>query len=177
MRTKEELLKIYGAYAPYKLHILHIEKNMRLIISGCYFHENMDENIQLKLLNWDSKVNSDEAKPILYSMGMIINEVESHGNKFIPIIEILKKTSLLDLSDCKFDVYQDEEKFTQVVYVNAEDENGRVIDSMYYDSNIFWHMNNGGGYNPTNPQSEPQEMLLKFHFNVFGLDDSEYVKK
>jgi hypothetical protein len=72
--TKEELRKIYSAYLPYKLHVLHTEKNMRLIISGVYFKENNDEYLQLQLLNWDRTVKTSEVKPILYDLSYLTKE-------------------------------------------------------------------------------------------------------
>lgn len=135
MKTKEELLKIYGAYAPYKLHILHTEKKMALIVSGCYFNENSEENIQLKLLNWEIKVNSDEVKPILYSMDYLTKEIEYKGERFYPY----EKLHLC---------------FSDVTNLLNED----LWIGQWWDY-------------------EKVCKLIEWHFNVFGLSDSEYIKK
>lgn len=183
--TQQELIRVFSAYLSYDIKFKHIDHG--------YDFTNPKEiitEIDAISKDWISfKDGADyyfkrghdddfiEVKPILWDLSMLTKEIEHEGNTFVPIVEILRKTSLLDLSSCKFDVYQDEEKFTGVIYVNAEDEKGRIIDSMYYDNNLFWHANNGGGYSPTNPQSEPQEMLLSFHLNVFNLDESQFINK
>ena len=63
------------------------------------------------------------------------------------LIEIFKRVSLWDLSECKFE-YEKED--TGNHWCNAE-LNGRVIDSIIWDGNIFSMMNNNGTFSPLNP--------------------------
>lgn len=108
-----------------------------------------------------SKPNLQDIKPLLFPLGSLTETIQIKGKEFIPIIEILKKASLFDLSDCTFDVYEVDNS----IYVNAENKD-RTIDSLCYDFNIFYSMDNDLGYNPTNPQSELQDLLLEFHFDL-----------
>lgn len=168
--TKEELIKVFSAYLPYDLEVCTSYGSPKLNNPKMMCGADID---RIKR----NKTAIFVMKPILLPLEYLTKEIEHEGKQVIPIVEILKKTSLLDLSECKFEVWEDEEKHNTVVYVNAENKNGRVIDSMFYDNDLFWHMDNDGSFDPTNPQREPQEMLLKFHFNVFGLKEGEYINK
>lgn len=85
-------------------------------------------------------------------------------------IELFKRLSNFDLSECVFDIMDDEEEFT----INAE-HNGRVVDSMSMsvNSDIVSMMNNGGSFDPVNPQSEAFRFFLSKGFDLFGLIDAE----
>ena len=174
--TKEEQLKIYSAYLPYGVELYH----------DSHFKENRI------IKEWGLKKCSDypiseycdgtrygrtfqEVKPILYDISYLTKEIEHEGNQITPIIEIIKQASLLDLNGCAFDIYDDEEE-DNGIYINAEDEHGRVIDSLFYDGNIFQKMH-VYGFDPVNPQRELQEMLLRYHLNVFDLPEDQFINK
>ena len=82
------------------------------------------------------------------------------------LIEIFKRVSLWDLSECKFE-YEKED--TGNHWCNAE-LNGRVIDSIIWDGNIFSMMNNNGTFSPLNP-------MLYYSPSPTGDRDCEELKK
>ncbi|WFB67049.1 hypothetical protein [Chryseobacterium sp. WX] len=173
--NKDELLKIYSAYLPYGLQLQHKYekakhsgetllrswvKPLEPLDLGCLFPHRKDS------FDW---------KAILYDLSYLTKEIEHEGERIIPMVYFIKKTSLFDLSKCTFEVYEDDGE----VYVNAHDGD-RVIDSIFYDGNIFWSsklLDIHEGYRPANPQHTWQEMLLHLHFNVFNLPESEYINK
>lgn len=73
------------------------------------------------------------------------------------LIGILKKVSLFDLSDCVFEFIFDNEDGEMCVNAN---ENGRVVDAIIYDGNIFHMMNNDGGFYPLNPMIDAFKLLI-----------------
>jgi len=79
-------------------------------------------------------------------------------------IDIFKQVSLIGLSDCQFIFGKEEDE----VWCNAEKE-GKVIDSISYDYNLFKMMDNDGRFHPLNPQSEAIKILLIKHLDIFGL--------
>lgn len=86
--------------------------------------------------------------------GMKWPKVISHDQ----LLRILRKVSLFDLSDCEFE-YSDigDTEF----WINAlSNGNGTVVDSIKWDGNIFWMMNNGGDFSPLNPMSQAFAVLI-----------------
>lgn len=76
---------------------------------------------------------------------------------FMP--ELLQKASLIDLSECEFDIQGDDEG----IYCNAE-RGGVVIDALGFDGNIFTSMDGNGDMWQTNPQYPIMNLLIsKFH--------------
>lgn len=163
--NKDELLKIYSAYLPYKTPITLASEEynydgLTTILSPHY------------LLDWQR--NKCKISLHLWDLSYLTKEIEHDGERIIPMVYFIKKTSLFDLSKCTFEVYEDDGE----VYVNAHGD--RVIDSIFYDGNIFWSsklLDIHEGYRPANPQHTWQEMLLHLHFNVFNLPESEFINK
>lgn len=62
------------------------------------------------------------------------------------LIHILKKVSLIDLSECEFEKGYDE----TLIYINAL-KGSVVIDAISYDGNLFRMMNNDESFEPLNP--------------------------
>jgi len=125
-------------------------------ITGVDFHHN-------KILIRNGFVTErDSIKPILRPISDLTKEIEVNGKKFVPIVEIIKKVSLIDLSDCFFDVFFEDGHYS----VNAETANrSRVLDCIYFDGNIFSAIDNGGDFDYLNPQTEAYEFLDKLHFD------------
>ena len=63
------------------------------------------------------------------------------------LLKVFKGVSLFDLSECEFEYGDDD------LWINAI-LNGRVIDAISWDGNIFWMMNNDGSFAPLNPMIE-----------------------
>ncbi|MDA3614693.1 hypothetical protein [Polluticaenibacter yanchengensis] len=107
----------------------------------------------------------EQIKPILFPLSALTQEITVNGETFVPIVKILKRTSLIDLSKCEFEIYIEDNE----IYVNAHLNRRIIIDSMYYDYNLFFHMENSRNYKATNPQSEPQNILLELHIDTDDL--------
>lgn len=80
------------------------------------------------------------------------------------LLELFKKVSLYDLSECTFE-YIDEEG---EMCINAKDKNNRVVDSIVYDGNIFHIMVQGEGFQPIKP------MIDVFRHLIPLLDQIDY---
>lgn len=83
------------------------------------------------------------------------------------MVDFLKEISLIDLSECKFEIGQEPE-----YYVNAIDKRGVCIDFIDFD-NDNWICSNyeNDGQKTVNPIDQVNSML-KFHLDVFGLIDA-----
>ena len=103
-----------------------------------------------------------QIKPILRPLSDLTKEIDHNGEKFVPLIYIIKKISLFDLSDCIFEY--DEDYDEDGIYVNAVYE-GRVIDSITFDGNMFRCMNNDGSFDFYNPQHLALDLLSELHFD------------
>lgn len=107
-------------------------------------------------------------KPILYNLEMLTKLINHNGFEIIPIVEMIKELSLLDLSGLDFKFGHDHSDNT--FWVNAESNgtvmgNGRVIDCLFYDGNVFRMMDNDGAMNILSHQQEGFELLNKYHFD------------
>jgi hypothetical protein len=75
-------------------------------------------------------------------------------------IDVFKKCSLFDLSDCNFELGDG--------WINAV-FNGIVIDSIRFIGDNIEMMDNDGGFSSINPISPIIEFYLSKHFDLFGL--------
>ena len=98
----------------------------------------------------------------------LTKSITHNGETFVPLIEIIKKLSLYDLSNLDFVVglNQSDNEF----WVNAESNGtvmggGRVIDSISFDKNVFKVLDNYGRMDILKPQSKALELLDKWHFD------------
>lgn len=99
------------------------------------------------------------------SIKLVLRRLESFTEQ--ELVNIFKKISLLDLSECQFEhgISKD------LRWVNAIMD-GAVIDAMEYDGHLFYAMNNDGTFDPINSQWEIAAILLKYGFDLFNLIDS-----
>jgi len=148
--------KHIATYLPHKLKAISTNGNEVVIISWlCNFGAK-------HLLFTNLILNHEHWKPILRPLSDLTKPIEMNGERFVPIIEIIKTLSLFDLSQCTFE----SEHYTEEdgCYVNAQ-INGRVIDSIVFCGNIFECMNNDESFSIYNPQHEALDLLNKYHFD------------
>lgn len=95
-----------------------------------------------------NEVINEEMKPLLWDMDMLTKEIEHKGERFIPI-EFLMKMRSVDINNfC------------------CENRKQKAVDALLNDLKI------------TNRIAiDMFNKLLEWHLNVFGLDESEYIKK
>lgn len=166
--SKIELLRIYSAYLPYGLEVKckGFDSIYDLLSIGTY---GTCEIISKNKFDYEDDFGIDGLVPILYSMNMLTQPIEHNGKTVTPIIELLDKASIYDLSNCEFEINIEDEE----IYIDAYN-GGRLVDAMFYDGNIF-KMNSDTKYYP--PQTDLNELMLELHLNVFNLPDSAYIKK
>lgn len=83
------------------------------------------------------------------------------------MIEFLKEISIIDLSECEFEVGEEPE-----YYVNAIDKRGVCIDWCDFDENNWVSSNyKNDGQKIVDP-IEQSIILFKYQFDVFGLIDA-----
>jgi len=186
MKTKEELLKIYSAYLPYEFELEVLKKGMYFpypnhLSAGRRIVFNVD---QMPFKIWCNPTNSDwldilfrDTKPVLYSMDMLTKEIEYKEERFIPLIKLYGEEIVL------FNARKRNAKIECKVIKTAHDE---FDYSLFIDDKMVFKYATYIGYEVgsffqknafiTNPFYKYQK-LFEWHFNVFGLDESEYIKK
>jgi len=147
MKTKEELLKIYSAYLPYQLEMQYQESEQFGILQSILCVDDSDD-ARLGISNMFQSDHYWLFKPILYSMDMLTKEIEHKRERFIPVHYLMKMRSVNPDSFC------------------CDTRKQKAIDALLNDLKI------------TNRISiDMFNKLLDWNFNVFGLDESEYIKK
>lgn len=180
--TTQEQLKIYAAYLPHRLELQvywddpehsRIVTMVAIDTDEIYTYSRGPESWYIsgrdEKHNMRGNYGIRECKPILYDLSHLTKEIEHEGKKFQVIKEILNQASVYDLTDCIFEINEDDEN----VYIDAY-KNGRLIDALHYDGNVFI-MNRDDKYHP--PQLELHDILLKYHFNVFGIPAGDFIDK
>lgn len=163
MKTKEELLKVYSAYLPYELKFISCDAPMiknAWVMVGVKLNERFSDTILSKREDYKNTINisTNTAKPILYSMDMLTKEIEHKGERFIPMDELTNgKTVSGNLNDY------------------AEDWNERTYHP--FEDYVDEWINGESGYHLDFLPYGFIQKLTEWHFNVFGLDESEYIKK
>lgn len=82
------------------------------------------------------------------------------------LLHVFKQVSLIDLSDCKFEYGDDGNK----KFINAGEP---VVDSIMYDGNIFWMMNNDCSFSPLNPMKKAFQALAQYSTLTAPADEIE----
>jgi len=121
------------------------------------FYSSQSTNLPYKLLKEFYLVAlplspSQEDKPLVVEGG----SAEEMTKELL--IYIFKKVSLMDLSECTFDYNEEPDGYYIKCWCNAE-LNGRVVDAIQYDRNIFYMMNNDGTFNPLNPMIDAYKAI------------------
>ena len=100
---------------------------------------------------------------ICHSIEKLTQTIMHEGNARTGISLLLKRFSLLDLSECVFEVWGD---FNNC-FANAV-HNGNVIDAITFDGTVFDTMKNGGDFYSYKPQTELWSYLDTLHFDYLG---------
>jgi len=170
MKTKEELLKIYSVLLPYELG-LNIENEVETdytmflgemdsimpgnaVLAGITKETSYMPECILYTRNdgeADGYIQIKNVKPILYSMDMLTKPIEHKGERFIPVdkFEIGDDDSGIEYDHGNIGLIKDLESISK--------------HNSYHDVQFLPY--------------EVVQRLISWHFNVFGLDESEYIKK
>lgn len=98
MKNTEQLtLEDLAPYTPYGLNIKH-HQGMWLIICGAFKKHNADDFFTYSLLNWEKDVKSTDAKPIMYPLSMLTQEIQHNGEKFVPSEKLFMWESSVDVN-------------------------------------------------------------------------------
>lgn len=146
--NKDELLKIYSAYMPYKLNVQLSAKDtykngvfplIGIRNDGLFYmgESGMFGYVQREL---------GAVKPILYDLSYLTKEIEHEGERFVPIEKL---EELFGIGFKKFD------NTVGFSYFFKGFSNGVLFDKIERFRN----------------------KLLEWHFNVFQLPESEFINK
>lgn len=163
MKTKEELLKIYSAYLPYGLTAETV-LNTKFTFKGLSFRHVLQDEKGFDM----GQIGT--TKLHLYSMDMLTKEIEHKGESFIPLIRLAKlvdnghnsESKIKQFSGLNFLIYTD--KCDDVENVKIRFSNVFSIERL--SQNVL-----------ASTVLKIQNLLIEWHFNVFGLDESEYISK
>ena len=147
--TKEEQLKIYSAYLPYKLQVINAYQNIYTIYGITNKMYDNYGNVGLLTTNgWMDMDDAWENKPILYDMSYLTKEVEHEGERFMPVEKLMKMRSVDPNSFC------------------CEKRKQKAIEALLNDMRLTDRIS-----------IDMYNKLLEWHFNVFNLPESEYINK
>lgn len=158
--NKEELIKVFSSYLPYKLKV-------KIGSEDFYDLVGVDLTDQgLHVINkWGfGKAMPENSKPVLYDLSYLTKEIEHGGKKFIPM-HILKNGGT-DLNEYRF----------------LEWKGYSVIDNeqhetCYCPKTMSFYQFYMGDNRMCTDQYEKFQLLLKWHFNVFNLPETEFINK
>ncbi|WP_312900208.1 hypothetical protein [Chryseobacterium taichungense] len=153
--NKEELIRFYSAYLPYKLEVkvYFDDPDHSRIVTMCAIDTDEIYTYMRHPESWyisgrDEKHNMRgnygilECKPILYDLSYLTKEIEHEGSRFVPLHRILE--------EYYFDLSKMDEK-----YILSFKESLIEVDMSY----------------------KTAQMLLSWHFNIFGLKENEFINK
>lgn len=165
-------LKHLSAYLPYGVECYlmgHTDENENPIserILGSY-----DNDIVYVTLNCDDydEYNNADVLLILRPLSDLVNEIEQNGERFVPLLKIFDSLNLFDCGD--------RISFTKW---NVDDESVSIIDEDKFDrEHVFTIYNNNQvvAYSIDNENVIINtysiiQMLLSWHFDIFGLIDA-----
>lgn len=172
MKTKEELLKIYSAYLPYELEILtpiwSVDKKENTIQQ---LHSVTKNDLRVKVdKNGFFNCWFETCKPILYSMDMLAKEIEHNGKRFIPLIMLSK------LVDSGHSVDSKIKQFSGLDFLIYTDKCDDVENVRIRFSKVF-SIERSSQNVLASTVLKIQTLLIEWHFNIFGLEESDYIKK
>jgi len=130
--NKDELLKIYSAYLPYRLQCYNEVHGIQTMECWSSFSPVKTGNY----VHLQGMINQT-SKPILYDLSYLTKEIEHKGKMIIPMNYFIFKS-------------------TQEAFEGLPEFNEHLVNYIKYDD---------------------VKQLLEWHFNVFGLSESEYINK
>lgn len=169
--TKEEQLKIYSAYFPYKLEMQHIDtdwaedREMTVILTGVF-----EDCLTFNQAS-DYYYNDDQIviKPVLYPLEYLTKEIEHDGKMITPIVELAK----IGTGEKECGVTNGN---LGTCYVNAKNEKKGFF--IYHPKGYFiWQVGKNAEPLIVKNQLELFQKLLEWHFNIFQLPESDYINK
>lgn len=175
MRSKEELLKIYSAYLPYELTFYPSEKSN-------LFDDLFADNFKHSAWNYRLALEENDIDAIRISKSFLIQKT--------PFITFEENELFLGQFESSLgfdvdDVFASEVKpilySMDMLTKEIEHKGERFIPSIEIEK----HTITGGTYNWHAVKLENLrylnyevvQKLFEWHFNLFGLDESEYIKK
>ncbi|MHA7823670.1 hypothetical protein ACVVIH_12980 [Chryseobacterium arthrosphaerae] len=147
--NKDELLKIYSAYLPYGL-LIETRTDEEIKTEGSYISKLTGVD-HLGLYDEFANCWEFEVRPILYDLSYLTKEIENGIYVINDIADVISK-------DQGFSI------------INSDD--AIILD---FDEEYVFHI-----ISTKNMMRQPYEIiqiLLKYHFNVFNIPESEYINK
>lgn len=150
--NKEELLKIYSAYLPYKLKIGFEGDDYEHLLVGV---DLCNEGLQLISPFGDfGRCEIDKPKPVLYDLSYLTKEIEHEGEKFVPI-------EYFDVGDDSSNSYPYDFGSGNVSIIRTLKsiaENNIVFDVKFLPFEVV-------------------QRLISWKINVFGLKEDQFINK
>lgn len=173
--TKEEKLRVFAAYLPYKLEFISLTDNDRYLLTEVKYVTEYplwaSTEWNEETLKYDPEINLkpsgvigngfkfEEVMPILYDLSYLTKEIEHEGERFIPIVELLK---------IKFPNQQGRYATTEYSTYGhpfacfSVDAGKQIrIDTSILQDQPHWII----------------QKLIEWHFNIFQLPEDEFINK
>lgn len=139
-----------------------------------YLHYYIGQPYRYRYIDWEfhqwtvwTKLTLDRLKALddisIDGIELALRKLEDIKEK--EAIELLKHLSLIELSDCTFEVTNEDGWISVDAYYN----NSVLRDGYQFDYNVLQMLTNGGEYKDLNPQTEVTHFILQRGFDLFGL--------
>ncbi|SHF17611.1 hypothetical protein [Chryseobacterium vrystaatense] len=153
--TKEEQLKIYAVYLPYRLFLKDIDpmNPFSYELAGLVM-DNFDEVLVHD--NIDGSVISygiQGLKPILYDLSYLTKEIEHEGERFVPV-------EYFEITDDhnSYPIEYDHGNIKLIKDLESIANHNSVFDIKFLPFDVV-------------------VKLIEWHFNIFNLNESEFINK
>lgn len=188
--TQQKLTRVFSAYLPYNVEFISETDNNKYLLTDI---KSIDEYAIWACKKWNEKslkyepeINAkpngqlgsgfkfNQIKPILYDLSMLTKEITHEGKTFIPIERLFDIETGINWSNSdyiKSDSGKDE------YWVRSKEEGMSFYFGYNCENNYFYHIGSDGFKKLVKHQLEMFQKLFEWHFNIFGLDDSQYINK
>ena len=178
MKTKEEKLKIWSSYLPYNLETAYCDRFGDIlkvgVLNNIQYNESETHPLRLSIEGLYELEHEWKFKPFLWDMDMLTKEIEHKGERFVPIEKLFDIETGLNWSSSD---YIKTEKGKNEYWTRSKDSGKSFYFGFNSERNYFYHIDSSGFQQSVKNQLEMFQKLFEWHFNVFGLDESEYIKK
>jgi len=172
MKTLE--LKHLSAYLPYDLDVVCIDKGVtyfgkQISIHSFRIRKNFISN-NYQLVYENEGVNIKDIKPLLRPLSQLTQEIEHNGERFVPMIEIVKMIEpyyvKIDESTSDFNVINKcigKDRVYQLRYKNNYNNQGEISMLNFHENEkCLWHSDR---IIPI----KCHDKLFEWHFDIYGL--------
>lgn len=174
MKTVEEKLKIWSSYLPYNLETAYCDRFGDILTVGSLnniqYNESETHPLRLSIEGLYELEHEWMFKPFLWDIDMLTKEIEHKGERFIPLVKLAEIEAGEHSCDEVDESINDEGYAFYIEYLPS-------WFGLYFNKHKYTFTRWDDGEGKDSCSNELRDKLLEWNFNVFGLDESEYITK